>query len=108
LAETGVVSVLLEQKARPNGVLYRFKIRKASGGGGGTGRAAAVTAAAPKGKVLATFWRAAPKRAGTFRFRLKSRSLRGLSRGRYVIEVTPASAKRRATGKTMRIVFRVR
>jgi hypothetical protein len=107
IAETGVVQVLLEQKARPNGVLYRFKIRKANGGGG-AGRAAAVTAAAPKGKVVATFWRAAPKKAGKYRFRLKSRALRSVSRGRYVVEVTPTSAVRRPTGKTMRIAFRVR
>jgi hypothetical protein len=107
IAETGVVQVLLEQKARPNGVLYRFKIRKANGGGG-AGRAAAVTAAAPKGKVVATFWRAAPKKAGRYRFRLKSRALRSVSRGRYVVEVTPTSAARRPTGKTMRIAFRVR
>jgi len=106
LAETGVVSVVLEQKARPNGVLYRFKIRKAGGGGG---RAAFVAAAAkPNGKAIATFWRAAPKKAGKFRFNLKSRALRGLEPGRYVIEVTGANARKKVSGKTVSVSFRVR
>jgi hypothetical protein len=106
LARTGVVSVVLEQKARPNGVLYRFKIRRASGG---TGRAAFVAAAAkPNGKAIATFWRAAPKKAGKFRFNLKSRALRGLKPGRYVIEVTGANARKKVSGKTISVSFRVR
>jgi hypothetical protein len=106
LAETGVVSVVLEQKARPNGVLYRFKIRKA---GGGTGRAALVAAGAkPRGKAIATFWRAAPKKAGKYRFKLKSRALRGLKPGRYVIDVTAANAKKKVSGKTVSVSFRVR
>jgi hypothetical protein len=106
LVATGVVSVVLEQKARPNGVLYRFKIRKA---GGGTGRAAFVAAGAkPRGKAIATFWRAAPKKAGKYRFTLKSRALRGLKPGRYVIDVTGANAKKKVSGKTVSVSFRVR
>jgi hypothetical protein len=105
LARTGVVSVVLEQKARPDGVLYRFKIRKA---GGGTGRAASVAAAAPRGKAIATFWRAAPKRAGKFRFNLRSSALRGLKPGRYVVDVTAADARKKASGKTLSVSFRVR
>jgi hypothetical protein len=106
LVETGVVSVVLEQKARPNGVLYRFKIRKA---GGGAGRAAFVAAAAaPRGKAIATFWRPAPKKAGKYRFKLKSRALRGLKPGRYVIDVTAANARKKVSGKTVSVSFRVR
>jgi hypothetical protein len=106
LARTGVVSVVLEQKARPNGVLYRFKIRRL---GGGNGRAAFVAAAAkPKGKAIATFWRAAPKKAGKYRFNLKSRALRGLKPGRYVIDVTGANARKKVSGKTVSVSFRVR
>jgi hypothetical protein len=103
LARTGVISVVLEQKARPNGVLYRFKIRRAAG----KARVAAV-AHDSSSKAIATFWRAAPKKAATRRFDLKSRALRGLKPGRYVVEVTVTDARRKAVGPTLGLGFRVR
>jgi hypothetical protein len=104
LARGGVVSVVLEQKARPNGVLYRFRIRKA----GGKVRVAAAGRPTGSSTAIATFYRAAPKQAGTHRFSLKSRALRTLKRGSYVVEVTPTNASRKAVGKTLSIGFRVR
>lgn len=59
-------------------------------------------------KAIATFWRAAPKATGKHRFPLKSRTLRGLKPGRYVVEVTPADARRKAVGPMLGIAFRVR
>jgi hypothetical protein len=105
LARSGVLSVVLEQKARPNGVLYRFKIRRASG----KARVAAVAAASrSSSKVIATFWRVAPKTTGKHRFTLKSRALRGLRPGRYVVDVTPTDGRRKAVGPTLGIAFRIR
>ena len=98
---------MLEQKPRPGGVLFRLRIQKAAGGGG---RAALVRTAAkrPTTTTVATFWRKAPKVAGKHRINLKHRALRGLKPGRYVVEVTPMNAQRKAVGKAVRIAFRVR
>jgi hypothetical protein len=105
LARDGVLTVVLEQKPRPGGVLFRLRVTRV---GGRAARVAATSSSRSGAKAIATFWRTAPKNAGAYRVNLKSRAFRGLKPGRYVVEVTPMSSRRHAVDKPVRIGFRVR
>jgi len=69
-----------------------------------TARARAAAAKTTK-KLVATVYKTTPD-AGTYRFRLKDRSLRKLAAGRYVVEVRAGSSKKklgRATQRTFTV-----
>ena len=67
-----------------------------------TARARAAAARTTK-KLVATVYKTTPD-AGTYRFRLKDRSLRKLAAGRYVVEVRAGSSKTKLGRATQRTI----